>query len=81
MSHFSVLCTTPLPTKSCALQVPWQHRNENLKGISDFLMLTFLCKIALVSCCGLAMAMNPGTNNKKLGKKVTLCQQSYIKGR
>lgn len=81
MSVFSVLCTTPLSTKSCALQVPWQHRNEDLKDISDFLMLTFLCKMVLVLCCGLAMTMNPGTNSKKLGKKVTLCQQSYIKGR
>lgn len=69
MSLFSVLCTPSPPTKSCALQVPCQHRNENLKDINDFLMLTFLCKMALVPCCGLAMAMNPSTNEQEIGKK------------
>lgn len=69
MSLFSVLCTTSLPTKSCALHF-CQHRNENLKDINDFfLMLTFLCKKALVSCCGLAVAMNPGTKEQEIGKK------------
>lgn len=70
-----------MPTKSCALQVPCWYRNENLKDIDFFLMPTFSCKKAQISRCRLAMAVFCGMNKQEIGKKVTLCQHSYIKGR